>query len=193
MSGNRGRTRVPWLIVVLVLTLLAAILLLPDHAHARASGPISAPKHPLATGTGGAVASMDPDASQAGIDVLRHGGNAVDAAVATASAMGVTIPFVAGPGGGGFMIIYDAKTHRVTTIDGRETCPAACTSTLFVNPKTGKPMDYENASSQPLSTGVPSMVATWAKAVKLYGARRFGADLQPAIGIAGCGFRGDPD
>jgi gamma-glutamyltranspeptidase/glutathione hydrolase len=193
MSGNRGRTRAPWLLVVLVLTLLAAILLLPDHAHARANGPVSAPEHPLATGTGGAVASMDPDASQAGIDVLRHGGNAVDAAVATASAMGVTIPFVAGPGGGGFMIIYDAKTHRVTTIDGRETCPAACTSKLFVNRRTGKPMDYENASSQPLSTGVPSMVATWAKAVKLYGARRFGADLQPAIGIARRGFRVDRD
>jgi gamma-glutamyltranspeptidase / glutathione hydrolase len=183
----------PWLIVLLVFTLLAAILLLPDRAHARASGPVSAPKHPLATGTGGAVASMDPNASQAGIDLLRHGGDAVDAVVATASAMGVTIPFVAGVGGGGFMIIYDARTHKVTTIDGREICPAACTSQLFVNPTTGKPMDYENASSQPLSTGVPSMVATWAAAVKRYGARRFGADLQPAIRIARRGFRVDRD
>jgi gamma-glutamyltranspeptidase / glutathione hydrolase len=181
------------MIVLAVLVVLLALLLLPDHAHARAPGPISAPKHPLATGTGGAVASMDPDASQAGIDVLRHGGNAVDAVVATASAMGVTIPFVAGPGGGGFMIIYDAKTHKVTTIDGRETCPAACTSKLFVNPKTGKPMGYDNASSQPLSTGVPSMVATWAKAVALYGAQPLGADLRPAIQIARRGFRVDRD
>ena len=185
--------RTPWLIVPVVFALLVAILLLPDHAHARGSGPVSAPKHPLATGSGGAIASMDPDASQAGIDVLRHGGDAVDAVVATASAMGVTIPFVAGPGGGGFMIIYNAKTHKVTTIDGRETCPAACTRKLFVNPRTGKPMSYESASSQPLSTGVPSMVATWATAVKRYGARRFGADLQPAIGIARRGFRVDRD
>src|ERR1700735_4097569 len=141
MSENPGRTRAP-LLIVLALALLLA-LLLPDHARAAAPAPVSAPKHPLATGTGGAVASMDPGARQAGIGMLRHGGDAVDAVVATASAMGVTIPFVAGPGGGGFMIVYNAKTHKVTTIDGRETCPAACTSKLFLDPKTGKPMDYE--------------------------------------------------
>jgi gamma-glutamyltranspeptidase len=67
---------------------------------------------------------MSLGASQAGIDVLRRGGNAIDAAVATAAAMGVTIPFVAGPGGGGFMVIYLAKTHQVVTINGRETCPS---------------------------------------------------------------------
>ena len=78
---------------------------------------------------------MDVGASQAGIDVLKHGGNAVDAAVATASALGVTVPFVAGPGGGGFMVIYLAKTHQVVTIDGRENCPAACTTTMFTRPE----------------------------------------------------------
>ena len=146
-------------------------------------------RQPVAVGTGGAVASMDQDASQAGIDVLRRGGNAVDAAVATASALGVTIPFVAGPGGGGFMVIYNARTHRVTTVDGREACPSACTPSMFINPSTGQPMDYTQASDQPLSTGVPSMVATWVKALALHGRRSLAADLRPAIRVARRGFR----
>jgi gamma-glutamyltranspeptidase / glutathione hydrolase len=164
-------------------------------ACAAAPAGASAPRHnarypdePVAVGTGGAVASMDVGASRAGIDVLRRGGNAVDASVATASALGVTVPFVAGPGGGGFMVIYNARTHRVTTIDGRETCPAACTSNLFVDPTTGKPMGYTAASDQPLATGVPSMVATWATAVRDYGGLSLSADLQPAIRVAKRGF-----
>src|SRR5690348_12283540 len=150
--------------VVSAVSALAAVLLalpaLPAGAHAAArGGGGDGGSGALATGSGGAVASMDAGASQAGIDVLRHGGNAVDAAVATASALGVTIPFVAGPGGGGFMVIYLARTHQVVTIDGRENCPAACTTTMFLDPKTGQPLDYDYASDQPLATGVPSMVA----------------------------------
>jgi gamma-glutamyltranspeptidase / glutathione hydrolase len=136
---------------------------------------------------------MDLNASEAGIQVLKHGGNAIDAAVATESALGVTIPFVAGPGGGGFMVIYLARTHQVVTIDGRENCPAACTSTMFIDPKTGQPLGYDYASDQPLATGVPSMVATWARAVDRYGRRSLAADLQPAIGIAERGFRVNKD
>ena len=143
---------------------------------------------PLAVGTGGAVASMDVGASRAGIDVLKRGGNAVDAAVATASALGVTVPWVAGPGGGGFMVIYNARTHTVTTVDGRETCPAACTTTMFVDPSTGKPMNYTTASDQPLATGVPSNLATWATAVGNYGRLSLSDDLQPAIDVAKHGF-----
>jgi gamma-glutamyltranspeptidase / glutathione hydrolase len=143
---------------------------------------------PTAVGNGGAVASMDVGASKAGIDVLKRGGNAVDAAVATASALGVTVPWVAGPGGGGFMVIYNARTHMVTTVDGRETCPAACATTMFVDPATGKPMNYTAASDQPLSTGVPSNLATWATAVRHYGRLSLGDDLQPAIHVAKQGF-----
>ncbi len=150
-------------------------------------------KQAVAVGTGGAVASMDLGASRAGIDVLRQGGNAIDAAVATASTLGVTNPFVAGPGGGGFMVIYLARTHQVVTLDGRENCPQACTAGMFTDAKTGQPLDYTNASEQPLSTGVPSMVATWAKALQLYGTRSFAADLRPAIATAEHGFRVDQD
>ena len=164
------------LAVSVTFALAASLAALPLAASAAPGGPAAAVgvtaasiKEPVAVGTGGAVASMDLNASQAGIDALKHGGNAIDAAVATASALGVTIPFVAGPGGGGFMVIYLARTHKVITINGRETCPGACTSTMFIDPKTGQPYGYDYASDQPLATGVPSMVATWAKAVSLYG------------------------
>ena len=183
------------LVAVSATSALATVLLAlpawasPAAGHAAAG----AAQEPVTAGTGGAVASMDLKASQAGIDVLKHGGNAIDAAVATASTLGVTIPFVAGPGGGGFMVIYLAKTHQVVTIDGRETCPSACTPTMFTDPKTGQPLGYDYASDQPLATGVPSMVATWAKAISRYGRHNLAADLQPAIGVAQRGFRVNGD
>ena len=179
------------LLVVCVLSVasVSALALSPGARAAAAQGTAGPVQEPVAAGTGGAVASMDADASQAGIDALERGGNAVDAAVATASALGVTIPFVAGPGGGGFMVIYLARSHQVVTIDGRETCPGACTTTMFTDPKTGQPLDYTYASDQPLATGVPSMVATWARAISLYGRQSLAADLRPAIAVAQRGFR----
>jgi gamma-glutamyltranspeptidase/glutathione hydrolase len=181
-------------VVSAVCALAVVLLALPSGARAAAGKvPGSPVQEPVAVGTGGGVASMDTDATQAGIDVLAHGGNAIDAAVATASTLGVTIPFVAGPGGGGFMVIYLAKTHQVVTIDGRENCPAACTTTMFIDPQTGQPYGYDYASDQPLATGVPSMVATWAQAVSRYGRNSLAKDLQPAIGVAERGFRVNAD
>ena len=175
---------------LIMVALVAACAGLPSAAQAASAPGVSgASKHAVATGTGGGVASMDLGASDAGIKVLEQGGNAVDAAVATASAMGVTVPFVAGPGGGGFMVIYNARTHQVVTIDGREACPSACTPSMFTDSSTGQPLSYAYASDQPLATGVPSMVALWAKATSMYGAKSLAADLQPAIALARRGFR----
>ncbi|MGA2924903.1 MAG: gamma-glutamyltransferase, partial [Solirubrobacteraceae bacterium] len=179
--------RIRSVLAAAVAAMLAAVV--PAAAAPRAQQDSQA----IAIGTGGAVASMDRYASQAGIDVLKRGGNAIDAAVATGSAMGVSVPFVAGPGGGGFMVIYLAKSHQVVTLDGRENCPAACTPTMFVDPTTGQPLNYDFASDQPVSTGVPSMVALWDKAVALYGRGSLASDLQPAISLAQRGFRVNED
>src|SRR5919198_4961878 len=87
-------------------------------------------KQPTAIGEGGAAATVDPLATQAAIDALRDGGNAVDAAIAAAGVLGVTEPFSCGIGGGGFMLIRTAG-GAVTTIDGRETAPAAMAPDSF--------------------------------------------------------------
>jgi gamma-glutamyltranspeptidase/glutathione hydrolase len=166
----------------------AALVTTGSSAAAKPSDRPGYSKMPVATGSGGAVASAEFNASKAGIEILRSGGNAVDAAVAVASTLGVTEPFVAGPGGGGFMMIYLAKTKQVITIDGRETCPAACTPNLFIDPATGQPYAFQDARISGLSVGVPGMVATWAKAVRLYGKKSLAANLKPAISIAQRGF-----
>ena len=105
--------------IAVVATVVAAGLIAP--APARAAEP---PKIPTAIGYGGAVSTVDPTATAVGVEVLRRGGNAVDAAVAAAATLGVTEPFSAGIGGGGFFVYYDARTKRVHTIDGRESAPA---------------------------------------------------------------------
>lgn len=129
-------------------------------------------KVPVALGTGGAVASVDADASRIGIEVLRQGGNAVDAAVATAAALGVTDPFSAGIGGGGFMVIYLKDQDRVITLDGREEAPAAVTSDLFRDPddpEGGNLPYFPNRISSGLAVGVPGTPLNWQTALSRYG------------------------
>jgi gamma-glutamyltranspeptidase/glutathione hydrolase len=147
---------------------------------------------PTATGYGGAVASVDPTATAAGLDVLRHGGNAVDAAVAVAATLGVTEPFSSGIGGGGFFVYYDARHHRVSTIDGRETGPATMTSTYFIDPADGQPYDFPEAVYSGLSTGVPGTLATWDAAARNWGTRPLSSALDNAAEVADRGFLVDP-
>ncbi|MFE4415187.1 gamma-glutamyltransferase [Streptomyces sp. NPDC056821] len=152
------------------------------------SDPKQVPKSAVATGSGGAVASVNPYASQAGIQVLRTGGNAVDAAVATAAALGVVEPYSAGVGGGGYFVYYDARTRTVHTIDGRETAPAGMREDSFRDPVTGKAIPSAEAVNSGLSVGVPGTPATWQQALADWGTVPLAQALQPATTIAQSGF-----
>ncbi|MFJ6573220.1 gamma-glutamyltransferase [Streptomyces sp. NPDC091292] len=146
-------------------------------------------KVPVAVGYGGAVASVDADASAAGIEILRKGGNAVDAAVATAAALGVTEPYSAGVGGGGYFVYYDAKSRTVRTIDGRETAPLSADSGLFL--EDGKPIPFDAAVTSGLGVGTPGTPATWQSALDAWGSKRLGTLLAPAERLARDGFTVD--
>ena len=146
------------------------------------------PKQAVAVGTGGAVASDDVEATSAGLQVLRGGGNAIDAAVAVAATLGVADPFVAGIGGGGYLVYYDARTHRVSTIDGRETAPRLATTDLFIDPATGKPLAFPVAVTSGLSVGVPGTLMTWQKALDQWGTESLAQVLRPAEDVARQGF-----
>ncbi|NUP35477.1 MAG: gamma-glutamyltransferase [Streptomyces sp.] len=162
----------------------------PDGAPGGAA-PVGTPaKTPVAVGYGGAVSSVDADASAAGIEVLRRGGNAVDAAVATAAALGVTEPYSAGVGGGGYFVYYSAKQHKVFTLDGRETAPRSADDKLFLD-KDGKPIPFADAVTSGLSIGTPGTPATWDRALDTWGTRSLAQVLKPAERIARDGFTVD--
>jgi gamma-glutamyltranspeptidase/glutathione hydrolase len=150
-------------------------------------------KEPTAIGTGGAAATVDVLATKAAIRTLRHGGNAVDGAVAAAGVLGVTEPFSSGIGGGGFMVIR-TRSGKVTTIDGRETAPAAMKPDSFFD-ESGKPLPfdgaYDTARWTGLSAGVPGTVATWDTALKRYGTISLRRALRPGTQVARRGFEID--
>src|ERR687888_868994 len=164
---------------LLILALIALVLFDPPTAAAQTQ------KEPTALGSGGAAASVDLDGTRAAIDALRNGGTAVDAAVAAAGVLGVTEPFSCGIGGGGFMVIRSAEGD-VTTIDGRETAPAAMTPTSFW--ENGVPLPFNDARFSGMSVGVPGTVATWENALEKYGTISLAQALQAGIRVARDGY-----
>jgi gamma-glutamyltranspeptidase/glutathione hydrolase len=148
--------------------------------------PLALAKTPVATGTGGAVATISEKASAAALAILNQGGNAVDAAVAAAATLGVTDPFSCGIGGGGFMVVYLAKDKRVITIDHRETAPASFSPAVFQD--NGRPIDFDTAVASGASVGVPGTVRGWHEALERYGTMTFKQVLAPAIQVATKGF-----
>jgi gamma-glutamyltranspeptidase / glutathione hydrolase len=166
----------------LVLTVVATAVLAATGAQGLPAQPV---KEPTAIGRGGAAATVEVLATKAAVDVLRAGGNAVDAAVAAAGVLGVTEPFSAGIGGGGFMVIRTAK-GKVTTIDSREAAHRAMESDSLW--EGGAPLAFNDARYSGLSAGVPGTVRGWVNALRRYGTMSLRKLLRPAIEIARRGF-----
>lgn len=162
----------------------------PRGKAAQTAKPVKQPaRRATRVGRGGAVSTVDPYATKVGLDVLKRGGNAVDAAVATAAALGVTEPFSAGIGGGGYFVYYDAASGKVSTIDGRETAPAGITSDAFIDPATAKPYTFTpDLVTSGVSVGVPGTPATWQKALTRWGTHSLANVLAPATKLARRGF-----
>ena len=174
--------RHPLALAALVAALLALLV------GAQGAGAQDTTKTPTATGTGGAAASVDQMGTQAAIDTLSHGGNAVDAAVAAAGVLGVVEPFSCGIGGGGFMVIR-TRHGKVTTIDGREKAPATMQPDSFQ--WDGKVPTFNDARFSGMSAGVPGTPATWAKALRKFGTITLAQALAPGIRAATDGYTVD--
>ena len=136
----------------------------------------------------GLVVAQERLAAQVGADILRQGGNAVDAAVATGFALAVTYPRAGNIGGGGFMVIHSAGRNEDVAIDYRETAPGATTPDVFLG-ADGKP-DTDKSRNSALGIGVPGTVAGLAVALEKYGSGRFtlAQIVKPPIELARDGF-----
>jgi gamma-glutamyltranspeptidase/glutathione hydrolase len=171
--------------------MLGAIHLIAVHAGARLAALFmavvlsSAPSFAGEARFDGIVVAGDELAVRAGMEVLKRGGNAVDAAVATAFALGVVDPASSGIGGGGFMVLYHAKDKKAHVLDFRERAPAAVQSDLYI--KGGK-LNSSLSLTGSLAVAVPSEVAGLAEALKRFGTLSLATIMTPAISYATEGF-----
>jgi len=173
------------------LTVVAAALL----ASACATVPQQAAAPPTVTGQADAaqtgpkvmVAAANPHAVEAGLNVLRQGGSAVDAAVAVQAVLGLVEPQSSGLGGGAFLTYYDAKTRKVTAYNGRETAPAGATPQLFMD-DAGKPLPFVQAVLSGRATGTPGAVAMLAMAQADHGKLAWSQLFADAERLADQGF-----
>jgi len=143
----------------------------------------------VAVGVQGAVSSAEHNATEAGIEILRRGGNAIDAAVAVGFALAVTQPSAGNLGGGGFMIVRTADGRR-SAIDYRETAPSAATRDMYLDAE-GNVTDRSRLG--PLAAGIPGTVAGMQLAHKQYGSLPWADLLAPAIRLAREGHVVDED
>jgi gamma-glutamyltranspeptidase/glutathione hydrolase len=153
------------------LVLAAALALAPLTGRAQDASPLQAPVASAPLSPHAMVSSQEAKATRIGLDVLRRGGNAVDAAVAVGFALAVTLPRAGNLGGGGFMLVHLAKRGETVAIDYRETAPAAAKRDMFLD-ENGEP-DTARSRASGLSVGVPGTVRGLALALERFGSGRF--------------------
>lgn len=151
-----------------------------DTDRQSASGPVTG-------GEAAMVAAAHPLAVEAGLEALRQGGDAVDAAIAVQMVLGLVEPQSSGIAGGAFMVRYDAQTGAVTVYDGRETAPAAVTEDYWLD-ENGEPLAYLDAWQSGQSTGAPGAVAMLAMAHEEHGRLDWAAGFDAGIALAEEGF-----
>ncbi|AXK72054.1 gamma-glutamyltransferase [Lysobacter sp. TY2-98] len=171
---------------VLAIAVFSLVVALP----AAAKGPV--PAKTAATTTRGAhppgvaIASAHALATDAGMEMLRKGGNAFDAAVAVSGVLSVVEPVSSGIGGGGFFLLHDANTGRDVFVDARETAPESATPAAFLDAKGD--LDRDRAQNGPWSAGIPGLPAALVHIAQKYGKLPLTTTLAPAIRIAREGF-----
>lgn len=171
----------------LVLAVSALALALPAPAVAQSRHLLEYPSiHSPVVGTRGMIVSQNAIASEVGAQILRDGGNAIDAAVAIGFALAVTLPRAGNIGGDGFMTVYDAKSKQVRVIDFRGIAPRAATPAMFVNNK-GKERNI--ASYGYLAPSVPGTVAGLEHAHRKWGKLPWAKVVEPAIRLARDGVK----
>jgi len=139
---------------------------------------------------GAMVAAADPRAVEAGLEVLRNGGHAVDAAIAVHAVLGLVEPQSSGLGGGAFMMVYERASGKMTVFDGRETAPSAIGPDLFE--KDGETMGFVDAWQSGRSVGVPGQVALYKAAHEAYGQSDWAGLFDAGIKLADEGFEVSP-
>lgn len=139
---------------------------------------------------GAMVAAADPRAVEAGLEVLRNGGHAVDAAIAVHTVLGLVEPQSSGIGGGAFMVVYDRAKGETTVFDGRETAPSAIDENLFI--EDGEVLGFLDAWQSGKSAGVPGAIALYKAAHDVYGQMDWSSNFDAAINLAETGFEISP-
>jgi gamma-glutamyltranspeptidase/glutathione hydrolase len=172
------------MMLAMVSSLSVAVMVLDGHAHAQIFRQ-SAISHPE-IGYQGMVSSQDTFSTKAAADVLAEGGNAIDAAVTAGFTMAVTLPRAGNIGGGGFMLIHNAKTNQQTAIDYREQASSNASQDMFLD-DDGNPVDDLSQITH-LAAGVPGTVRGFELALKKYGTIDLARALGPAIELAEQGF-----